>query len=258
MRIGVPVVNLRGLDLTSLEIQIQDMVSKPLGQIALVNVADLFALAEMTDLPARISKRLPGYTGNVARAMADVPNGASFQAVLEELSQIPAAQVPETFRAMLVAESLRVGRTETERIRLGELIEQWAATEPAVWRPAEAKAAAPRVMRAPMAEPAPERASRAVQAAEATVSAARQRASGAPAKAGPAVDLARVQWILDTTLERLANGGESGLAEAVVVAGITHRAKGRYDDLKPQEIRDALRELLKRGRARTSAGRWKL
>jgi hypothetical protein len=258
VRIGVPVVNLRGLDLTSLEIQIQDMVSKPLGQIALNNVADLFALSEMPDLPARITKRLPGYTGTISRAMADVPNGASFVSLMEELASIPASQVPESFRVMLRAEAERVGRLEGERVRLGELLDQWADTPPASWRPAEAKVAAPKVLRAPAAEPAPERPSRAVIAADAAATAGRQRASGAPPKAAPAVDLARVQWILDTTLERLANSPDAGLAEQVLIAGITHRAKGRYDDLKPQEVRDALRELGKRGRARVSAGRWRL
>lgn len=69
-------------------------------------------------------------------------------------------------------------------------------------------------------------------------------------------DPERAKWLHDAILRRLANTGEKGLSQIVLIAGLRHEAKDVYPDLVPYEITKALKLVSDKGTIRHSAGRW--
>ena len=97
MRRRVPEQPLRGSSITSVEIQTQDLLRKPLGQIAPVNVCDLFALAQTQGLPESFNKSLADFTERISQEIAEIPEGPSWAAYIEELQGVPAERVPSSY-----------------------------------------------------------------------------------------------------------------------------------------------------------------
>lgn len=238
MRRRVPEQPLRGSNITSVDIQTQDLLLKPLGQIAPVNVCDLFALALVPDLPAAFLRSLVEFIERISQEIAEIPEGTSWTGYLEELQTLPAERVPNSFRDMLLREGSEEGRG---RPGCAELLESWAGVEALAFELDES-------------EPKIEKAAKKATAARAKTP--RKRAASAKAPAVP-VDPARTKLLKQLILERVGLQSESGLKEVVLVVGTRHRAREVYPDLLPQEISSALKDLKETGQLHYSAGRWK-
>ena len=65
-----------------------------------------------------------------------------------------------------------------------------------------------------------------------------------------------MQVLSELCLERLGQAHESGLKEAVLIAGVRHRARETYPNVNPHEVTGVLKTLKEQGRVRYSAGRW--
>src|SRR5262249_22819788 len=74
----VRVLPMRGSDSTLLEVQLPDLLRRPLGQIAAVNVMDLVALSEATGVPKSLERGLAGFVEGLGRRLADIPKGRSW------------------------------------------------------------------------------------------------------------------------------------------------------------------------------------
>jgi hypothetical protein len=238
MRRRVPEQPLRGSDITSVDIQTQDLLLKPLGQIAPVNVCDLFALGEMSDLPSAFLRSLGEFVDRISQEIAEIPDGPSWSSYLDELRSISGERVPRTFRDLVRREGAGEGRS---RPGCAELLEAWSRAEAL---PFELGVSAPKIQKG------------AAKSTASTSSTPRKRASKAKATAEP-VDPARGRLIKQLILERVGLQSESGLKEVVLIAGTRHRAREHYPDLLPQEIISALKDLKETGQLHYSAGRWK-
>lgn len=245
MRRRVPVRSLRGADPVGVEIEVNGLAAKPLGQIAPENVADLFAISAKEDLPPGLRVRLRGVDERLTRQVEDLPNGTPFLDWIAGLSELSPQRVPYTLRAVVAAEIEAPKRGAPECAAAVALMEAWAAVEPEPFSFAAPKmipkkmtaAAAPREAQRP-------RERRAVEARPERV------------RVVVEVDKARVGWIRATALERLQPASERGLLEAVLMAGLQHRARELYPDLQVHEIRKVLETMAERGDVKHSAGRW--
>lgn len=251
----IPLQPLRGSDPVLLEVQIQDLLRRPVAQLQPENVCDLIALGDLADPPAALRKGLEAFVERVRRETRDLPDGLSFAAFLGEFAALPPERIPATLRAIFAHEQVEYRK---DRV-LGAQLETWGETEP---EPFPLGARSVRVQRAE-AKPAPvEPLRKGVRsAADKPEKAPRSPRKAAEPKAprpAPVVDIERNKWVERTCLERLAESPESGLMETVLIAGVKFRAKSNYPDLTPPEITAALRRLRDRERVRTSAGRWKL
>jgi len=247
MRRRVPLQKLRGSDPTLLEVQIQDLLGRPSGQLEPANLCDLFALAELEEPPRSIRSELEQFVKRCRQEIAEIPDGL-LPEFCDDYAAVEPARVPATLRALVLELS---GRESRDGAGLSKLAEGWSAEEPQAF---ELGAGTVRVQRATAKPPAPARRA-GIGKAEAKPA---RSSSKAPRRAAAktVVDVDRRNWMVETVLERLATSQESGLGQAVLIAGIRHRAREQYPKLAPHEITAVLNELLKLGRVRKSAGRW--
>lgn len=252
----VPIQPLRGSDLTLLEVTLPEMLKRPLGAIAPLNVMDLMELSITEGRPRSIDRQLQGFADGIKRQVADIPKGRSWELYLDELAEIEGRFVPFKFRAILEEEMQVVDRAQ-DRIRA--LLDRWSTQDPEPFVLGQRTA---RIQRAEMVkprEPAPEPSAAPRERARA----GRETRSAPPAssrpstpKAKPVMDIERRDFVVDQAIERLARAGEKGLQEMVLVAGIRHSGQEAYPDLTPSEITAVLRQLKDANRVRSSAARW--
>lgn len=240
-----PLLKLRGLDPVMLEVQGQEMLRRPTAQLEPLNLLDLIALFENPSHPKAIANALGLWVGRAEREMADIPSGRPWMEFLDEYASVPGRHVPETFRGWLRRQAERGEGRAADRIH--QLLARWAGEEP---EPFLLGKLVTRVVT--VAAPPPEPTSR----ERASVRAPRDRAPEVTRAAAPVADPAQHQWLVDVVLERVAQAPESGLAEAVLLAGIKHRARDRFPHLSPADIQAVLRELKANNRVRYSAGRY--
>lgn len=253
----VPSLPLRGSDPTLLEVQLSELLRRPIGQIALVNVMDLIELANTTGRPRSLDRGLQAFVDGVRRQVADIPKGRSWEIFLEDLGHLSGRQVPLAFRTMLATEGEEPERAQAT---VRALLDRWETETP---DPFSLNATTARIQRAEMVQPrapssepssAPrERGERAERAPRAP----REPKSVTP-KPKPVVDIDRRDFIVDQCLERLARTSDKGLAETVLVAGVRHAGRENYSDLTPLDITTVLKQLKEANRVRYSAGRWAL
>ncbi len=245
----VPVQDLRGSDPTLLEVQLPDVLRRPLSQLAPLNVLDLVELANTEARPRSLGRGLDAFVLAVERQMADIPAGQPWDEFVAEFEEIGGERVPLRFREIWQAEAERRERDGEPAL---ELLERWNTAEP---EPFEFNARQARVQRTdPTKRKKTETGGR-------SRSPGRSRTSGGSTPKGrsaPVVDTERQAFIQDLVLEKLARASENGLGEQVLIAGLRHQAKGRYPDLLPTEITSVLRSLESHGTVRHSAGRWSL
>ncbi len=259
MNRSAPVVPLRGSAVSLLQVQIPEMLRRPIGQVALVNVMDLIELSATDGRPKPLDKQLQTFVGGIRRQVTDIPKGRSWEMFLEDLEELPPEHVPHAFRAMLAEES--EFRPDT-RTRVAELLERWSTVEPLPFdvgtravRIQKAEMEKPRVATEPSAAPR-ERAPREPGAAKPR---AEKAASAAGSRAKPVLDTERHDYVVQQCVERLARcSSDRGLAENVLVAGVRHAGKDQYPDLTPIEITTVLKQLKDANRVRYSAGRWSI
>ncbi|HHO50368.1 MAG TPA: hypothetical protein ENK18_05710 [Deltaproteobacteria bacterium] len=248
----LPVQEIRGSDPTLLEVKLSEILRRPLGQIAPLNVMDLIELASTEACPRSLERKLQDFTEGVARQIADIPSGRSWEEYLEELEDLEGTRVPLRFREILGGQS---GRSERASERIEALLQRWSESEP---EPFELNTHRAKVMRVEAAPPRRRGASEPSSGPR-----ERRRSGGARARTGSGraqtpVDTERRSFIRELCLEKLARASENGLGEKVLVAGIRHQARDRYPDLLPAEITVVLRDLKDAHQVRYSAGRWSL
>lgn len=250
MRSQVPVRPLRGRDPLTVEIEVQALASKPLGQLAPQNVADLCALEERPDLCTNnVRLKLKGFRDRMARTLADLPIGGPWKDEIDAFAALDPAQVPAPLRAAFAEQLALVKRPEADKAVLRPLLERWDAVEPEPFVVAAPTLRTPKVTRVPEREPAEPRGPRVAREE-------REPAFQAPKHRPVAtVDRDRVAWIEKTVLERLR--ATDGLLEDVLLTVVKHRARERYPDLLAHEIKAVLRDLEGAKRAAHSASRWK-
>ncbi len=254
MNRDVPTLELRGCDQVLLEAQLPDLLRRPIGQIAPLNVMDLVELASTEGRPKATDRALQGFVAGLPRQLADIPRGRSWEIFLTDLEELPADGVPLVFRSMVEAE----GRNRPDTTaRVDALLLRWQGITPA---PFVMDAKRGRVQRATMAEPKVEvsRAERALRGPKEPKEPKAPRVAAPKAeKAKVVVDVERQEFVIQQVLERLGRtSSDKGLLEVVLVAGIKHAAKEQYPDMIPGEIIGILRQLKDRNRVRYSANRW--
>jgi len=233
---------LRGLDPSTLEVQLPGMVAHPLGLAPLLNVADLFALRELEAAPKGVARLVKGYRERVTRELSDLPNGAPFLSFVEKITTSDPGRFPSSFRAMVQQEAEREGRGTAEQAAVAGLVEHWSGTEPQAFE-----------IKEPPARSKVERYS-----SKASGKTTKRTRSPAARRVGiPAIDEDQLEFVSSVILERLAGKSESGLAERVLMAGVRHRARELYPNLSPHVVNTVLKELLKSGKVSVSAKRWK-
>ena len=254
MKRSVPTLELRGSDLTLLQVQLPDLLRRPIGQIAPANLMDLIELASTPGRPKEIDASLQRYVDGIARQVADIPHGRSWESYLEDLEELAPEAVPHRFRALLEAESVERPDTTT---RVRKILDRWATGEPQAFQISVGKA---KIQRAEMVQPrgpSPEPSS-APRDRDGTRTPRAPKGNKIPPvpKPKPIADLDRHQFVVSQALERLGRNPEKGLLETVLVAGVRHAAKERYPDMTPLEVITVLKALKESNRLRYSAGRW--
>ncbi len=251
----VPVQEIRGSDPTLLEVQLSEMLRRPLGQLHPANVMDLIELATTEGRPRSLDRGLQAFVPKMAREIADIPNGPPFREFLDELRELPGERVPHQFREILAAEADREGRTDEGLV--ADLLALWAGEEPAPFemgvRRARVVRTERRAPRGSSSEPSSAPRERTRQAGRAGSAAPRASRAGSST-----ADDGRLDLIRDLCLEKLARASENGLGEPILLAGVRHQVKDQYPDVKPAEILAVLRSLKDGNQVRYSAGRWSL
>lgn len=250
----VPEQEIRGSDATFLEVQLSELLRRPLGQVAPINVMDLIELSATEGRPRSLERGLENFVDGVARQISDIPNGRPFQEYLEELEQLEPTRIPHRFREILMSEAQREGRNEEERIH--ELLERWSETPP---EPFEMG-----LRRAKVERPRPRKPK--VSSEPSSAPRERRRRTGGSRAAGSRVqtprnalvDEERERFVRDLVMEKLARASENGLQETILIAGIRHMGKEQFPDLLPSEIKAVLKALREANQVRHSAGRWSL
>ena len=260
MRRRVHLDNLRKTDHVTLQVLIADALRRPIGQLAPATLADLMALSEVETLPAAMKRDLSGFALRMGQEVADIPDGDGWKEFIDELTGLEPARVPHALRALVKAESERTGRPKTTIDLANQVLSAWEETEPEPW---EMGGKSVKIERAAARDPegTTKRSRRSTATRGRTTrssSTSSSKRSATPRKPVAPVDPEREQFLNDMVLERLAGYGEKGLAENILVMGISHRARETYADVSNQEISARLKYLDKVGSIRKSAGRWRL
>ena len=246
----VPVQNLRGSDATLLDVQLQNLLRRPMGQLAAVNFLDLLALHELEDAPKSIKTQLRGFVERCSTEVAELPPGG-FSELLDEVKDITGDRVPNTFRDWMTRESDRPGR---DAAQIAALLTTWGEVDPEPFALGERAAKVERGAAAGRRGAASSTRERARSAGKSTT----RRSSAAPRRnVGTNTSPEKRAVIEKICMERLNGASDKGLSEVVLVAGVRHRAKTEgYGNVTPAEVTAALKGLKDTSRARFSAGRW--
>jgi len=241
----------------AVELLVRDMASKPMRQVSLRNILDLFAISELDGLSPRLRTALQGYPERIARAVGDLPSGASWDGFLKELLELGGDYVPASFRTVLAVEIERRGTSHAADNLEAEL----NANEPT---PFEFGASKIKLRRAEAKKPEPKKKRVARMPGQPRATKERSSTPSAPPTAKPrktglaAVDDDQQVFIRQVALERLGNKGSTGLAEAVLLAAIRHRAKTAVGEVTVTSVKLVLKDMEQRGQIRQTSGRWLL
>ncbi len=243
MQRRVPVQTLRGSDATLLEVQLQNLLRRPMGQLAPENVLDLLALAEAEGRPKSVAKQLEQFVERCGNELADMPP-IGFAEFLAETEGIPSERFPQTFRDWLAREAARNDR-DTAAVQVH--IDRIATAEPEPFTLGETAAKVQR----------PEPKASATGTKKAGAKKKKRRPAAPKLDVGGAASPEKRKTIEKICMERLNGATDTGLSELVLVAGVRHRAKTEgFGDVTPSEVTAALRGLKNIERVRYSAGRW--
>lgn len=257
MRQGVAVQKLRGKDPLTLELLVTEMMVRPLGQISVLNVADLFALNESSQVPYDLEPRLRRFCARMVTEIADLPNGSVFAAFVKGIADCEQGRIPKALRTVMSDEASKPSRGASERSLVAELEQLWLDAVPLEFEVGD-RSMAPVVVKTEEKAPGTRtpRGSRSTKGSTSGRTRSASRASETTSRRVVVSDPARDAWTEQTCIERLASAKSKGLLEAVVMAGVKRRAKGSYPDLSNEDVKAALRRLERAGTVRTSAGRW--
>ena len=234
MYASAPVQDLRGSDATLLEVQIPEMLRRPLGQVHILNVFDLMALATTEGCPKGLVRDLRAWSERMERQIRDLPRGASFDEFVRDVAEIDGGRVPESFRQFMLGEGERRGLPAVV-----DIVATWAAATPEPFaigvkhaKMTKAEMVTPRKRSAePSSAPREDR-----ERGESAPREPKASSSGGGTARGPkpVEDIERRRFLEQLCLERLAAVSDKGLGEPVLVASVKHLAKDRYDDVNPR------------------------
>ncbi len=251
----IAVDGLRSSDPTVLSVMIQDIINKPIDQLSQRTLCDLIALSETEGLPRSLERELSRFRDKMAREYNDIPVGTNLSEHLGRLAELPAEQIPASWREAVLARIHAADIDERSRGLLAELAGRFERVPPE----AITVASAPTVHVQRGRGPERPRSGTSLSRNTATPArGSRSRSGGSrPARTpAPARDPQRAQWVREDVLNRLSGYGSKGLKQAILVAGAKHRSP--WKDLGDEEIVSALRALLREDRVRFSAGRWSI
>ena len=250
MRRQQPTQDLRGSDAMLLRVQLSDLLRLPVRQLSAENALDVVALGELVSCPKVLIKQIDGFVQRFSQELTELPGVTAFDEFLDELEEIPGERIPTTVRTWLQREAARADRPVD---RIQELLAKLETTVPEAFdiggrthKVEHIAAGSPPKSRlgSKEARPTSDRPKRA-------------RTAAAPRISGPAHDVERHGAVQNLCMERLQGASDRGLAQAVMVAGIRHRAgQAGLSGVTPAEVMKALRTLEQAGRVRHSAGRW--
>jgi hypothetical protein len=241
-------VKLRGAAPDVVSFTLHDIAGKPLDQLWLNNLLDVFALSEREDLDRQLREATDLFVGRIARAMADLPSGGAWTRFVERLAGVSPEAVPASFRAAFAVE---VARREVSE----EVSGTWDGQEASAFEFGESAGGRHlEVANSPVSIDGRRAVGR--SSVEEPKKAKAPKKKAAPRAKKPDPDPAQTKLVRNITLERLDEAGEKGLIEAVLVATVKSRAKESYPNLLPHQILAVLRGMKDSGRVRNSAGRW--
>ena len=124
------VQGLRSSDPTTLSVLIQDLLRVPLVRLDLQTHCDLIALGEPQALSKITNRELVRFRERMEREYNDLPDGPLLYEHLDELAALPAAQVPATWREIVLQR--REEASAPAQQRMGELASGWETTTPEI------------------------------------------------------------------------------------------------------------------------------
>lgn len=239
MSMRAPLQKLRGSDPVLLEVQVQDLLNRPMAQLEPANLADVFALAELDTVPKRLKRALEKFVERAMAEMAELPDGGSVKKFAAEISEVEPSRVPQTLRDHLRALAHRDGRDP----------------EPFLTALLKLESAEPVPFELGKGETKPQRASLAPSSSTRS-----SRSSGKTrtrrVASTPIVDSEKHDYLCQMVMDRLESSANNELGEKVLIAGVQHRAKDKYPRVLPHDVNAAMQDLLKKGMVRKTATRW--
>ena len=265
MQRQVSLGKLRGLDPVTLEVTITEALRRPMGQLDAASLVDLLALAEHEEPPARLRPDLALFKERIEREISDLPDGHVWQEFLDELARLDAERIAEGTRELLSTVARAEGRAAATAEALAPLEEVWEEipAEPFEMSGQKRRVEKHEVMNTSesitnrkgigIAREKPKKARR-------SGGAVRSGSGGAPnrraaPRANP-VDKEKLDFLVQTCLERLNRYKEAGLAENILIVGVRKKAEEQFPGTSGQDVQAALKHLEDIGRAKRSAGRW--
>jgi len=256
---------LRGLDPVTLEVTITEALRRPMGQLDAAALVDLLALAEVDEPPPRLRRDLASFKERMEREITDLPDGHVWQEFVDELAKLEPERVSASLRSLLSEVARAEGRVGNTAEALAPLEEAWDETPPA---PFEISGQKRRVEKHEvMNSSQPLMSKRSIGIASDKPKKKRRRrgtgtggGSGAPnrravPKKAP-IDTEKLDFLVQTCMERLSRYKERGLAEPVLVVGVRKKAEDTYPGTSGQDVQAALKHLEESGQVKRSAGRW--
>lgn len=207
-----------------------------MGQIERGTLLDLLALADAPEqVNNSLASDLEAFRDNTLRQIADLPDGPPLAELADDLCGVPADRASSSIRAVLA--ELTGERKHDEAVEaMDRLSAHWATAEPST-------------VKLPIKTAAPEPAAKAKSKSK-----SKAKPKTTRKRVITKVDERRAEWIEEDTLSRLKNYGNTGLKEAMLVAGCRHRSP--YEDLSNAEVLTILRRMKRENKVHFSAGRW--
>lgn len=249
--------NLRGMDPITLEVTITDVLRRPFAQIETGTLCDLLALAEWEGAPKGLTKALAGFQERIFFEIGDLPDGEVWTEFVSVLSALDAGQVPQSLRDHLAVAADAEGRNPASARALQPLQATWAEAPPEPFNLGDkgARVEKHRVMNRP--EPLGNRKS--IRVADDKPKRRRSTTGGAKRTATPkppTMDTDKLDFLVQTCLEKLGRYSSNGLSEAVLVVGVRKQVEDDYPGTTGPDVMTALKHLEAIGKAKKSAGRW--
>lgn len=259
-RVGIG--NLRGMDPITLEVTITEALRRPLPQLEVAALVDLYALAE-SDAPSKPLKRdLEQFRSRIDREIADLPDGSVWTAFVGELERLEPQRISAGFRVLLSDLVSQEGRAPSSRATLAPLQGVWAEipAEPFVVGGGSARVEKHEVMN--RSEPLTNRRGIGISESKPKKQRRSRAASGGSSKPKKIVvppktiDLEKLAFLSERCMERLAKYRDKGLAEQILVVGVRKQAEESFPDTSSRDVVETLKHMEKQGKVKKSAGRW--
>ena len=128
---GSAMKTLRDCQPTELAKSVESLLAKEGGELDPMEFLDLLSLSDLEDRPAKLDEMLEGFVPLAKAHVGAVDAGDSWNAFLDQYTDIAHPLVPIGFRKILRRETeVRVGK---DRLRCVNMLEFWSMTEPSAF-----------------------------------------------------------------------------------------------------------------------------